>query len=104
MTDYTDPFGLGLTEIFSHDIGRYVECDACGANLTEDTRTGGFIFSGKGYGPCCAERGMRSIIGYGEQKYIQGTCTPGMAFADWIRAIRAQLPHGNEVRIFGSQP
>ncbi len=99
----TDPMGFGMPEVASFDLGRYVCCDACDADLTDDTRTGGFIFSGKGYGPCCAERGMASIRRYGEEQYIQGTCTPGMAFADWIRAVRAQMPHGNEVRIFGSE-
>jgi hypothetical protein len=97
-----DPY-FGMPEVARFDIGRYVECDACGADLTDDTRTGGFIFSGHGYGPCCAERGMKCIKGYGEERYIQGTCTPGMAYADWIRAIRAQIPHGNEVRVFGSE-
>ncbi len=100
----TDPMGMGLPLIGSYDVGRYVECDMCGADLTEDTRTGGFIFSGKGTGPCCAVRVMASIRGYGEEEYIQGTCTPGMAFADWIRKIRSQVPGGSTVRIYGSKP
>jgi len=101
MSGEKDPLGLGLTEISSHDVGRYVECDSCGADLTDDTRTGGFIFTNNAIGPCCAERQLASIKGYGEQEFIRGTCTPGMAFADWIRAIRAQIPRGNEIRIFG---
>jgi hypothetical protein len=44
---------------------------------------------------------MATVRGYGEEEYIRGTCTPGMAFADWIREIRAQVPHGNEIRIYG---
>jgi hypothetical protein len=88
-------------EVASFDVGRYVECDFCGAVLTDDIRTGGLIFSGKGAGPCCADRVMTTIQQYGEEQYIQGRCTPGMAFADWIREVRAQTPHGNEVRIIG---
>lgn len=99
----TDPLGLGLTEISSFDVGRYVECDGCGADLTDDTRTGGFIFTSKGYGPCCADRVMASVRGYGEEEYIRGTCPAGVAFADWIRDIRAQVPRGNEIRIYGSR-
>jgi len=98
----TEPMGLGLPLISSTDIGRFVECDGCGADLTEDTRTGGFIFTNHAYGPCCAGRMLRSIRGYGEEKYIRGTCTPGMAFADWIRELRAQRPGGNEIRVYGS--
>lgn len=104
MSAETDPLGLGLTQIGSFDVGRFVECDACGGDLTDDTRTGGFIFTNHAYGPCCAERMLASIKGYGEEKYIRGTCTPGMAFADWIRQVRAQSPQGSEVRIYGSEP
>jgi len=81
----------------SFDIGRYVECDMCGTDLTDDTRTGGFMFGTYAYGPCCAGRMMRSIRGYGEENHITGRCPPGMAFADWIRELRAQAPHGNRV-------
>lgn len=88
-------------EIASFDVGRYVECDWCGTDLTADTRTGGFIFSGKGSGPCCADKVMATIQRYGEEQYIQGQCTPGMAFADWIREVRAQTPGGNRITIVG---
>lgn len=102
MTEHgTDPAGMGLPLIASYEIGRYVECDMCGADLTEDTRPGGFVFSGKGAGPCCAQRVMASVTGYGEERFIQGTCPPGMAFSDWIRAVRAQVPGGDQVRIYG---
>jgi hypothetical protein len=100
----TDPLGLGLTEIASFDIGRYVECDGCGADLTDDARTGGFVLQSSAYGPCCAGRVMASVRTYGEEQYIRGECTPGMAFADWIREFRAQRPRGNEIRIYGSKP
>jgi hypothetical protein len=93
-----------MTEIASFDVGRYVVCDTCGEVLTDDTRTGGYIFSGKGVGPCCAERLMATIERFNEQEHIQGRCTPGMAFADWIREIRAQVPNGNRVIIYNGIP
>lgn len=96
-----DPLGLNLPLIGSYDVGRYVECDGCGADLTDDTRTGGFLFSSAVYGPCCAERQLASIRGYGEENFIRGYCTPGMAFADWIRQYRADTG-STQVRIYGS--
>jgi hypothetical protein len=93
-----------MTEIASFDVGRHVECDSCGEVLTDDTRTGGYIFSGKGVGPCCAERVMATIERHNEQEYIQGRCTPGMAFADWIRQVRASTPGGNRVTIYNGIP
>ena len=98
----TDPFGLGLTETYSYDVGRYVECDGCGADLTDDTRTGGFLFGGTPYGPCCAEKALARIKGYHEEDRIRGYCTPGMAFADWIRQYREDHG-GNTVRVYGSE-
>lgn len=97
----SDPYGLGLPVVQSFPLGRHVECDMCGEVLTDDPRSGGFIFSGKGVGPCCAERVMTTIEGYGEQEFLQGHCTPGMSFADWIREYRNSVPGGNEVRIYG---
>lgn len=89
-----------MEEILRFDVGRYVECDLCGEVLTDDPRTGGYIFSGKGVGPCCADRFAATIERYGEERYIQGRCTPGMAYAAWIRELRVQTPGGNEVRIY----
>lgn len=93
-----------MREIASYDVGRYVECDFCGTDLTEDTRTGGFVFSGKGAGPCCAERVMHTVQQYGEEQFVQGRCTPGMSYADWIRELRAQTPGGNRVTIYEGLP
>jgi hypothetical protein len=89
-----------VKEIASFDMGRYVECDMCGTVLTDDKRTGGFLFQSKGVGPCCAERVMVTIEMYGEEHYIRGHCPSGMAFADWIRELRAQTPDGNVIKIY----
>jgi hypothetical protein len=92
---------MGLEKVAEFNLGRHVECDACGLDLTDDTRTGGLLFGSKGYGPCCSERMMASIRGYGEEEYIRGTCPDGVSFADWIRGMRSQIPGGNTVRIYG---
>lgn len=82
------------------DLGRGVWCDMCGENLTDDTRTGGFLFQSKGVGPCCAERLSTSIRSYGEERFIRGHCPEGVAFADWMRQLREQSPAGGTVRIY----
>lgn len=81
------------------DIGRYVECDWCGTVLTDDTRTGGLMFQSKAVGPCCLAKVEALVEQYGEQRFVRGRCTPGMAFADWVRELRAQTPLGNEIHI-----
>jgi len=70
------------------DLGRTVICDACDEDLTDDPRSGGFLFGSYGYGPCCADRRLVSIRGYHEEDHIRGWCPPGMSFADWVRHIR----------------
>lgn len=85
-------------------LGRFVACDWCGEDLTDDTRTGGFMFQSKAVGPCCAERTEATIRSCDEERFIRGRCTPGMGFADWIRALRAQVPGGDEIRIYEGRP
>jgi hypothetical protein len=69
-------------------VGRNVVCDICDADWTDRTETGGFLFQSKAVCPDCAPAFMASIESYGEQRYIKGHCTPGMAFADWVRELR----------------
>jgi len=69
-------------------LGRLVVCDACDTDLTDDPRSGGFMFGSYGYGPCCADERLASIKGYGEEYYITGRCPEGVSFADWIRGVR----------------
>jgi hypothetical protein len=69
-------------------LGSTVLCDACDADLTSDTRSGGYLFGSYGYGPCCAERVLESIRGYGEEHFIRARCPEGVSFADWIRGMR----------------
>ena len=69
-------------------VGRVVLCDACDADLTDDSRSGGFLFGSYAYGPCCADKQLRSIRGYGEEWNIRARCPEGVSFADWVRDLR----------------
>jgi hypothetical protein len=69
-------------------VGDLVLCDFCDEDLTADPRSGGFIFSSSGVGPCCADRREVSIRGYGEERYITARCPEGVSFADWVRGLR----------------
>jgi hypothetical protein len=93
-----------VREIAVFDVGRYVECDICGTDLTDDPRSGGFIFAGKGVGPCCHDRLLTRIEFHGEQEGITAYNTPEMSFADWVRHLRSQHPGGNQIRILTSSP
>lgn len=72
------------------EIGSTVLCDDCSADLTNDPRSGGFLFGSYAYGPCCADRMLGMIDGYGEREYIRGECPEGMRFADWVRSLRGE--------------
>jgi hypothetical protein len=69
-------------------VGDLVLCDFCDEDLTGDPRTGGFLFGSKAVGPCCAERSLASIKGYGEEWNIRARCPEGVSFADWVRGMR----------------
>ena len=68
-------------------VGDYVECDLCMTVLTDDPRSGGFLFGGKGVGPCCAERVERLALQSGEEAYITARCPEGESYADWCRRV-----------------
>jgi hypothetical protein len=69
-------------------VGRNVVCDICDADYTDRRETGGFLFESKAVCPTCAPRFMDKVIEYKEEHFIRGRCTPGMAFADWVRELR----------------
>lgn len=71
-------------------IGSLVVCDICDKDWTDETTPGGFIFSSKAYCPECAERGMKSIIRYQEERYIKAKCPEGISFADFVRQYREE--------------
>ena len=69
-------------------VGRVVLCDIDDTDLSDDTRSGGFMFGSYAVGPCCAERYMESIRSYGEEWNIRARCPEGVSFADWVRDMR----------------
>ena len=69
-------------------LGRNVLCDIDDTDLTEDTRSGGFLFGSYAVGPCCAERYLATVKGYGEERFIRARCPEGVSFADWVRDMR----------------
>ncbi len=70
--------------------------------MTNDARSGGFMFSSYAYGPCCAERQFASIESYSEEHFIRGWCPEGVSFAGWIRGIRG--PNAAITIIEGRRP
>lgn len=84
-------------------LGRNVFCDSCDEDMTDDPRSGGFLFGSYAYGPCCADKRLRSIRSYGEENHIRGRCPEGVSFADWVRSMRTG-PGGNEIRVTPGRP
>ena len=72
-------------------VGRTVLCDIDDTDLTDDPRSGGFMFGSYAVGPCCAERYMETIRGYGEEHFIKAHCPAGMSFGDWVRQLRDEM-------------
>ncbi len=83
---FSDALDAGVPA--SIPLGRDVLCDICDTDLTDDPRSGGYLFGSYGYGPCCAEAKLAVIRGYGEEWNIRAWCPPGVSFADWIRGMR----------------
>lgn len=69
-------------------LGRNVACDSCDEDLTDDTRSGGYMFGSYAIGPCCVERHEARVRGYGEEWNIRARCPEGTSFADWVRDLR----------------
>jgi hypothetical protein len=83
---YADAIAEGRAETIP--LGRDVLCDIDSTDLTDDPRSGGFMFESKAVGPCCADRQMAIITHYGEERFIRARCPEGMSFADWVRELR----------------
>ena len=69
-------------------LGRTVLCDIDDIDLTEDARSGGYMFGSYAVGPCCAERHEAMVRGYHEEWNIRARCPEGVSFADWVRGMR----------------
>ena len=83
---YADALDAGTEAVIP--LGRDVLCDIDDTDLTGDPRSGGYLFGSYAVGPCCADRYLESIRGYGEEHFIRARCPEGMSFADWVRGIR----------------
>lgn len=71
-------------------VSGIVVCDICDKDFTELDTVGGFIFTSSAYCPECEVKGMRTIKGYGEERFIKAVCQDGVSFADFVRAYRGQ--------------
>lgn len=58
--------------------------DYCNEDFTNDPRTGGFLFGSYACGPCCADRMLKKIKGYNEERYIKAVCPPDISFSNWV--------------------
>jgi hypothetical protein len=83
------------------EVGRTVICDRCDTDLTGDPRSGGFLFAGYAYGPCCAVDGLASIRRYNEENHITAWCPAGLSFADWVRGLRGS---NNRITVHPGHP
>lgn len=99
--EYADLLASGQPGVI--DMGRTVLCDNDSTDLTDDPRSGGFLFGSYAVGPCCAEKYLATVKGYGEEHFIQARCPEGVSFADWVRGMRSG-PGGNEIRVYQGPP
>jgi len=79
-----------LSEVIGEavSIGDIVLCDACNADHTIESTTGGFIFGSYAMCPACADNMMRTIKACKEEHYIKATCGPDETFAEFVRKYR----------------
>ena len=69
-------------------LGRDVLCDIDDTDLTDDPRSGGYMFGSYAVGPCCVQRHEAMVRGYREEHFIRARCPEGVSFADWVRGMR----------------
>jgi hypothetical protein len=69
-------------------VGRNVICDIDDTDLTDDPRSGGYMFGSYAVGPCCTGRHEAVVREYREEWNIRARCPEGVSFADWIRGMR----------------
>lgn len=79
---------IKFDEIIVIDISNRVLCDSCSLDLTEDKRSGGFLFGSYAYGPCCSDERLKVIKKYNEERFIKAFCPPNMIFSNWVISIR----------------
>jgi len=82
----TDPFEGFHTVVI--DGGDVVLCDLCNKDYSNSEVSGGFLFQSKAVCPDCAERFMKGVKKYGEERFIKATCPEDMSFYNWIMSFR----------------
>jgi hypothetical protein len=86
-------------------LGGAVACDLCGADLTADPRSGGYLFGwSQAIGPCCAARHEARAAAAGEQHLITARCPALLPFAAWVRALRAEHPAAEWITVSPGRP
>ena len=100
MSEYRAALDAGEGVI---EVGRTVVCDGCDTDLTDDPRTGGFLFGTYAFGPCCADARLTRIYELSEQLDITSFCPAGETFADWIRLLRKRSGN-NKIIITSLRP
>jgi len=80
------------------ELGRNVFCDRCSTDMTDDPRSGGYLFGTYAYGPCCADEELLTIRRYREEDQIRARCPEGVSFGDWVRSLRGDH---NQITVSG---
>lgn len=70
------------------EIGDSVRCDTCSKEWRGTENTGGFLFQSKAVCPDCAPALEKSLINYGETRFIKGRCPADMSFWRWVLGLR----------------
>lgn len=72
------------------DIGRMVACDDCGADYTDSTAHGGYIWHNRATCPTCADRVLKVLPTQKLLRLMQhgSHCPEGISFADFVREAR----------------
>ena len=83
MENSNDPFKD--FHIINIPATHHVNCDLCNEDFTTSNKPGGYLFSGKAVGPCCADKFEESAKKYDELQYIIARCPDDMSFGDWVR-------------------
>lgn len=70
------------------DVSRTVMCDLCNVEYFDSDEKGGFVFANKGVCPRCAPEFMKTILLFGEEKFIEAECPSGKTFSSFIVEFR----------------
>lgn len=72
-------------KVMTIDPGNTVLCDTCNRNMTNDTKSGGFLFMSHAVCPYCCGDFEETAKKYNETRFIRARCPENMSFANWVR-------------------